>query len=123
MQEKQSDIQSSLLQEAEDLHTAYQLFLQDPAMNCDGLIQIRDAALHIADNPNSAEYSLAQNVARSLHGLTDGLTEFNTLNLGIIKAHVDALKAIFKDDIKGEGDATGQELLQELQSVVTSSKG
>lgn len=63
-------------------------------------------------------YALLSHVADSLCALLDA-TPADALptRLGALEAHIDAIRAILKDDIDGDGGALGRELLKGLQSI------
>lgn len=122
MQEKKAQPEGNILEQIEALKSAYMLLLQEPAPDSQALAQVRQEAATIVGNPSIKDYGLAANIAACLEKFLDGLTLFNTVSLGLIKAHIDALYVIFHDNMTGEGDAVGQELLKELTAMTATYK-
>jgi chemotaxis protein histidine kinase CheA len=63
-------------------------------------------------------YPLLSHVADSLCALLDA-TEAEALpsRLAALESHIDAIRAILKDEIRGDGGALGRELLKGLQAI------
>jgi chemotaxis protein histidine kinase CheA len=64
-------------------------------------------------------YPIAGLIAGSLCRLMDEITEPQALPLLIVDQHVDAIRAIVRQDVKGEEDETGRALAQRLDELVT----
>lgn len=63
-------------------------------------------------------YPLLSQVADSLCVLLDSSpAETLPIRLAALEAHIDAIRAILKDEIRGDGGALGRELLKSLQAI------
>ena len=66
-------------------------------------------------------FPLVTTIADLLCKLCEDLPSPDELPVPLVDAHVDAVRAIVRDGIKGEGDATGQALVGELKSRVRAT--
>jgi len=64
-------------------------------------------------------YPIAGLIAGSLCRLMDDIAEPPALPLLVVDQHVDAIRAIVREDVKGEEDETGRALAQRLDELVT----
>lgn len=66
-------------------------------------------------------YPLAAQIAGSLCRLLDGLPAAVAVPPALVDQHVDAVRAIVRQDVKGEGDATAQLLARRLSEAVDTA--
>lgn len=63
-------------------------------------------------------FHLISEIASSLSGYIDGLREPELLNGEVLRAHADAMRAVIKNKVKGEGGPVGTELVESLTYLV-----
>ena len=63
-------------------------------------------------------YPLVTKICANLGRHMDGLAAPSEIDDTVVRAHIDALRAVFNDQADGEEDATGSELIAELQALV-----
>ncbi|HEY4124688.1 MAG TPA: Hpt domain-containing protein [Rhizomicrobium sp.] len=63
-------------------------------------------------------FPIVARVAASLCRMLDG-TAVKAIPLGLVDAHVDAIRVCMRDQIKGDGDSTALMLAKELEARVT----
>ncbi|MDQ0472763.1 Hpt domain-containing protein [Labrys wisconsinensis] len=60
-------------------------------------------------------YPLAGQVAASLCRILEGIADDRALPLVLVEQHVDAIRAMVREDVRGEGDATARLLARSLE--------
>jgi hypothetical protein len=63
-------------------------------------------------------YPLITTFGKSLYDLTLGACGTSDNHLEILKAHIDAMQAVVKGRVKGEGGAVGAELARSLEAAI-----
>jgi hypothetical protein len=63
-------------------------------------------------------YPLITTFGKSLYDLTTGSCGTSDNHVEILKAHIDAMQAVVKGRVKGEGGAIGAELAKSLESAI-----
>ncbi|HUN52961.1 MAG TPA: hypothetical protein VMU42_17680 [Candidatus Sulfotelmatobacter sp.] len=63
-------------------------------------------------------YPLITTFGKSLYDLTVGACGTSDNHLEILKAHIDAMQAVVKGRVKGEGGALGAELAKSLEAAI-----
>ena len=122
MQEKQAKPQQDILDIITELKVAYQLLLQDPTDVGDAVKKMQEELSSVIKVATAQNFTLGSKIASCLYGFIEGSTEFNTVCLKLIKAHIDAIYVIFQENITGEGDDIGQSLLEELTAITSTYK-
>jgi len=87
-----------------------------------GLIDETRAALFRAAHDVKGEastfgYPLAGRIATSLCRLIDEIEAHAAIPLTLVDQHVDAIRAIVREDVKGEGDAVSRMVAQRLEEA------
>lgn len=77
-----------------------------------------DSVLNLKGRAGICGYQLATEVARSLHGFCLKAARLKDKERRIVQVHLDALRAIFRDRIRGDGGTIGETLLRDLNAVV-----
>ena len=75
-------------------------------------------AHNIKGQGSSFGYPLVTRIGHSLCTLVRQEREFSDADLGIVQAHLDALRLILAKDIKGEGGEVGGKLAARLETMV-----
>ena len=75
-------------------------------------------AHNIKGQGSSFGYPLVTRIGHSLCALTRQERAFSDADLGVIQAHIDAIRLILTKDIKGEGGEVGAKLAARLESMV-----
>ena len=68
-------------------------------------------------------YDLISEVAASLFRYTERLYSHVELSPEVIRAHADAMRAIIKNDVKGDGGPIGTDLVKSLEDLVDRMSG
>lgn len=68
-------------------------------------------------------YPLVTRIGDSLCTLVRQEREFSDADLGVVQAHLDALRLILTKDIKGEGGEVGAKLAARLENMVVRAPG
>jgi hypothetical protein len=75
-------------------------------------------AHNVKGQGSSFGYPLVTRIAHSLCTLVRQEREFSDADLGVVQAHLDALRLILTKDIKGEGGEVGAKLAARLENMV-----
>jgi hypothetical protein len=75
-------------------------------------------AHNIKGQGSSFGYPLVTRIGHSLCTLVRQERDFSDADLGVMQAHLDALRLILTKDIKGEGGETGAKLAARLENMV-----
>ena len=75
-------------------------------------------AHNIKGQGSSFGYPLVTRIGHSLCTLVRQEREFSDSDLGVVQAHLDALRLILAKDIKGEGGEVGAKLAARLENMV-----
>jgi hypothetical protein len=75
-------------------------------------------AHNIKGQGSSFGYPLVTRIGHSLCNLVRQEREFSDADLGVMQAHLDALRLILAKDIKGEGGEVGNKLAARLENMV-----
>ena len=78
-------------------------------------------AHNIKGQGSSFGYPLVTRIGHSLCTLVRQERDFSDADLGVMQAHLDALRLILVKDIKGEGGETGAKLAARLENMVKAS--
>ena len=79
-------------------------------------------AHNIKGQGSSFGYPLVTRIGHSLCTLVRQERDFSDADLGVMQAHLDALRLILAKDIKGEGGETGAKLAARLENMVRASE-
>jgi len=90
----------------------------DSAARANAVRDLYGIAHNIKGQGSSFGYPLVTRIAHSLCGLVRRERAFVDADLGIIQAHLDALRLILAKDIKGEGGEIGAKLAARLETMV-----
>jgi hypothetical protein len=80
--------------------------------------EIYGMAHNLKGQGSSFGYPLITRIGQSLCQLTRRERAFSDADLGIIQAHLDAIRLILAKDIKGEGGEVGDKLAARLETLV-----
>jgi len=80
-------------------------------------------AHNIKGQGSSFGYPLVTRIGHSLCTLTRQDRAFSDADLGIIQAHLDAIRLILTKEIKGEGGEAGAKLAARLETMVVKPAG
>lgn len=67
-------------------------------------------------------YPLITSFADSLSNFTSIKTDIDDKMVELVKSHVDAMRAVIKGRVKGEGGEIGQQLRKSLQKAIETYK-
>ncbi len=81
------------------------------------LAQMMELSLSVKSKSGVFGYDLATRIAKFLHDYLEGAETVNEDRLTVIREHIDTLKVIFHQRIKGEGGDVGKTLLDYMQKL------
>ena len=108
------------------------------------ITELMQLAMDLEDDPSTAElvlkkarrirhdlrgqgatysYDLISDVASSLFRYTECISSFTKLNPDVLRAHADAMRAVIKNQVKGDGGEIGIDLVKSLESLVGRMSG
>ncbi len=71
----------------------------------------------------SFDYKLLSQFGDTLCALLDDKTDLSSREIEIVDSHIDAMRAVVRRKVKGDGGTVGQELAEGLQSMVLPPNG
>jgi chemotaxis protein histidine kinase CheA len=110
------DFSSWMHEEASKLETARESFHKAPQTE-DGQQILYRASHDIRGQGRTFGYPLAGELADGLCDLIDGAEEMNAQVLELVDAHIDAIRAVVRDDLRDENDKTARTVVAELRSA------
>lgn len=96
---------------------------ENPAGSAAAVKDLYGIAHNIKGQGSSFGYPLVTRIGHSLCALTRQEREFSDADLGVIQAHLDALRLILTKEIKGEGGDVGAKLAARLENMVIQAPG
>jgi chemotaxis protein histidine kinase CheA len=98
-----------------DLH---ELCLTNPPARRPTFDQIRRIAHDLKGQGGTFGYPLVTSFATSLHRFASMREGIETEHVEIIKAHIDAMRAVVRDRVSGDGGEIGKDLAKSLKDVI-----
>lgn len=108
------DFSSWMREEATKLESARESFRKAPQTE-DGQQILYRASHDIRGQGRTFGYPLAGEIADGLCDLIDGADEMSAHVLELVDAHIDAIRAVVRDDIRDDKDTTARSLVAELK--------
>jgi hypothetical protein len=105
-----------VMQLAVDLET-------DRAKATEILKNVRRVAHDLRGQGATYGYDLISDVSECLFRYTDRLSSAAELNPDVLRAHADAMRAVIKNEVKGDGGAVGINLVASLDALVLRMTG
>jgi len=105
------------------MEAAFGAAVADPEADAEPIASIGAVAHNVKGHGASFGYPLMTEVGASLSAYCRELVHASGAQLAVVKAHIDALKAIIENDLSGDGGETGAELVTLLRDAVASRKG
>jgi hypothetical protein len=90
----------------------------DEAARSAAIKELYGIAHNIKGQGSSFGYPLVTRIGHSLCTLVRQERDFSDADLGVVQAHLDALRLILAKDIKGEGGEIGAKLAARLENMV-----
>ena len=94
----------------------------EPAKAAEALHAIHRIAHDMRGQGGSFGYPLMTRIAASLSLLTETLTRYDAEVQGVVRAHLEAMRAIITKRTTGEGDATAQQIVKALDFAARKVK-
>ncbi len=85
------------------------------------ITEIFRRAMELKSQGGSFGYDLISQVGDSLKQFTDSRSEANPRDVEIIAAHIDAMRVVMIEDIKGDGGDVGRAIIDGLYKLTSSS--
>lgn len=102
----------------EQLAWQYRKCLDRPEQRPGCLAEIKAIARGMQGHGNMFGYPLISTFADSLHGFCDHSAPVGDGHLELIKAHVDAMRAVIAHRISGDGGQVGRQLTTSLEEAI-----
>jgi hypothetical protein len=110
------DFSSWMREEATKLEAARESFRKAPQTD-DGQQILYRASHDIRGQGRTFGYPLAGEIADGLCDLLDGADEINAQVLELVDAHIDAIRAVVRDDVRDDANATARVVVAELRTA------
>jgi len=110
------DFSTWMRDESTKLETARETFRIDPSQN-DNQQALYRAAHDIRGQGKTFGYPLAAELADGLCDLIDGAHEVDAKVLELVDAHIDAIRAVVRDDVRANEDKVARDLIVELRGA------
>jgi hypothetical protein len=94
-----------------------------PEQRAAAIKDLYNIAHNIKGQGGAFGYPLVTRIGDSLCTLVRQEREFSDADLGVVQAHLDALRLILTKDIKGEGGEVGARLAARLENMVVRAPG
>lgn len=91
---------------------------KDPAERAAGIKGLRRVSHELRGQGGTFGYPLVSQIGDSLVKYLDANEVFNEAEIKILRAHVDAIRAVSSADIKGDGGDIGRALMGELSRIL-----
>ena len=85
--------------------------------------KVRSVGHELRGQGATYDYPLISDVAASLFRYTERLYSHVELSADVLRAHADAMRAVIKNDVRGDGGAVGADLVQSLEALVDRMSG
>ena len=95
---------------------------EDEPARATAIKDLYNIAHNIKGQGSSFGYPLVTRIGHSLCTLVRQERDFSDADLGVMQAHLDALRLILVKDIKGEGGETGAKLAARLENMVKAAE-
>ncbi len=95
----------------------------DPAKAPEVLKNLRRVAHDLRGQGTTFGYELITDVSECLFRYTEAISGAAELNPEVLRAHADAMRAVVKNDVKGDGGAVGVDLVASLDALVSRMTG
>ncbi|MTI09586.1 response regulator [Curvivirga aplysinae] len=109
-------VQDSIEKLTQAHHRAIE-FMDDPAEQAEHLNTIHTIALELRGQGGIFGYPLMTQFGKSLYECTEEGTRITGPLLDLVSAHIDLIRVVMGQKIKGDGGRTGQELLNSLREA------
>ncbi len=105
----------------DELDKALAAARKNPDQQEDYITEIVRRAMELKGQGGSFGYDLISQVGDSLKQFTDSRSEANPRDVEIIAAHVDAMRRVMVDNIKGDGGDVGRAIVDGLYKLTAGS--
>ncbi len=93
----------------------------DPEQQEEYIMRIFQRAMELTGQGGSFGYDLISQVGDSLKKFTESRRQASPRDVEIIAAHVQAMRVVMADDIRGDGDEVGRAIVDGLYKLTTRS--
>ena len=118
-EEKKEYIEEAL-EKLKEMNLLFRKLLSAPEDNETAIEKIRFIALDIKGKAGMFDYGLVTEISDSLHKFLAKKPIFSEEMRIIIRAHLDAIHAVFSQNIKGESHTMAQALIKEFKAISSS---
>ncbi|MEQ9491826.1 MAG: response regulator [Alphaproteobacteria bacterium] len=112
--EMESDYSDWVQDSIAEMDKAHSAMVEDPSVSEQNMETIHRVALELRGQGGIFGYPLMTQFGKSLYETTSADPDPTSKRLSLIEAHIDLIKVVVKQKIKGDGGETGRDLLQSL---------
>lgn len=116
LQELEVDFSNWMRDESVKLEAAREIFHKDPTEE-DNQQALYRASHDIRGQGKTFGYPLAAELADGLCDLIDGAEKVDAKVIELVDAHIDAIRAVVRDDVRDMADITARHLINELRGA------
>lgn len=118
IKELEQNYEQWLAADISSLSEAYDAALRKPADCQTHFDAMAEHAHNIKGQAGTFGYDLVAEIANSLNGFVHDRREATALDIEIVSAHIQALRVVHAQQLRGDGGKIGEELLKSLRQVV-----
>jgi len=104
----------------EDIRKALKRAEAAPAQASEELRTIFTLVMDLKGQGATYDYLMLTEIGDFLKKFTEGKTVLTARDIKVIGAHIDAMQAVLRDGIKGEGGKVGRQIVGNLQQLIQS---
>ncbi|KZD11988.1 Hpt domain-containing protein [Oceanibaculum pacificum] len=116
------DLAAEAEPDLKEMQAAYQAMKAQPQDCTAAARRIFDLAHDLRGLGTNFNYPLITRICGSLCRFIDGMTKANDTQMEIVRAHVDAIRAVLHNQMKGEGHAIGTQIAEGLETLVREER-
>jgi hypothetical protein len=90
---------------------------EDPTRSAKTVRRVARVCRELIGQGENYDFELVTQIAKRLVGYIERIGD-NDINPQVLRAHADALRAVFKNDVKGSGGEVGMALLVSLDKLI-----
>jgi chemotaxis protein histidine kinase CheA len=110
------------LKTVDELARQHQICVSNRASCHEAFDYLRRAAHDLKGQGATFGYPLVTHIAQSLHQFVSPSERPTDVQLDIIKAHIDAMRAVLRERVRGDGGAIGKALMMGLDAAIQKGR-
>lgn len=117
------DFPGVLMREVRRMTADFETYLLDPEAGREALAALRATAFDIKGQGGSVGFAIVSRIGETLYRLLEGRDRLAARDVEILRAHIEALRAIAVNRCAGEGGEVGREITQALDLLTARNAG